>query len=305
MIATPAEDHARITERVLALFKLLGVPVSLDKLVRPTTKLEYLGTSIDSVKGICEVTQAKLNKAITLLKRCRGWSVPYKQLESLVGLLQYITNVVRPGKAFLGRLRDSLYKATNFNTVTLGPVGRQDAEWWLKFLPSWPGTTYLAPPVEDASNTVNMVTDASLVAMGAVFGRQWTQFKWDDKWLKLAFVETALSMPCLEVGAILIGLRTWASLMEGKQVVVFSDCEPAIEAIRWGYSPKKNILALIRDITSILIRFSIHLRFIHVPTKANVVADGLSRLDHLQVLADHPWLDRHPVLPQLVDPGTS
>ena len=86
-------------------------------------------------RGRCEVAAEKQKRLLTALRGVMDRRrVPPKKLESAVGLLQFVTNVVRPGKAFIARLRDSMKNATS-TVATLGPVGRADMKWWLETLP--------------------------------------------------------------------------------------------------------------------------------------------------------------------------
>ncbi len=113
LIAVPTgEDAEAVRDRVLALFAYLGVPVSIKKLIGPTTRLEFLGVQVDSMKRLCEVAPAKQAELIRSLRKFHhSWTVSLKLLESTVGLLQFVTGVVRPGKAFIARLRHSMYTA--------------------------------------------------------------------------------------------------------------------------------------------------------------------------------------------------
>ena len=65
----------------------IGIPIKVDKTVYPTTTLTFLGLEID--------TFTKKRKKVTL-----------KELQSLIGLLNFACAVVKTGRAFLRRLID-------------------------------------------------------------------------------------------------------------------------------------------------------------------------------------------------------
>jgi hypothetical protein len=172
----PGQDPEWIKTRVLLLMAYLGIPVSLHKLVGPSTRLEYLGIVVDTMTRFCEISPAKRASLLTNLRRIHKWEVKLKLLESTVGLLQFVTGVIRPGKAFIGRLRETMYKALNGTKrrqassamVKLGPVGKDDVKWWLRFLPAWPGRSYLPPVCEDISNSCSIVSDAWVQCLAKV-----------------------------------------------------------------------------------------------------------------------------------------
>jgi hypothetical protein len=293
----PGKDAHRVVKRTLALFAFLGVTVSTNKLVGPATRLEYLGVTIDTIERISQVEDKKRKKLIAALRQMRSsWNVPYKRLESVIGLLQFVTNVVRPGKAFIGRLRDSLYKAES-HMVQLGPVGKADIEWWLHFLPKWPGLTYIPDPVETVSNSVALVTDACKEGFGAALGQKWLHGPWPEEWLEKAWVEKDLSMPYLELGAIWVAARSWTDLFRGKKVVIHCDCMPVVQAIRSSYSAKPAMLTLIRNLVALAICTPFTFRIIHISTNANSLADKLSRDLLQEARSEFPWLEKEPTAP--------
>jgi hypothetical protein len=297
MLAIPQGwDPERVLARALAIFDLLGVPISIGKLVGPTTQLEFLGIAVDSVQRICQVAPAKRKKLIGQLQIFAKCSkVAVKRLESVVGLLQFVTNVVRPGKAFIARLRDSLRRASG-PMVSLGPVGKADAQWWLKYLPTWPGRSYLRPATEGQSNTTNISTDACREGMAAVFGTRWCQSRWSEAWIKRATREKTVSMPFLELAAVVIGVRTWASDLAAKTVVVYCDCEPVVLAASRGYSPQAGMMGLLRDLAALAMTHMIRFRFVHIASETNHVADLLSRFNTQEALDMYSWLDRAPAI---------
>jgi hypothetical protein len=297
MLAVPQGwDAQRVLARALAIFDLLGVPISTGKLVGPTTQLEFLGIAVDSDERICQVAPAKRKRLIGQLQifaRCS--KVAVKRLESVVGLLQFVTNVVRPGKAFIARLRDSLRRAAG-PMVSLGPVGKADAQWWLKYLPTWPGRSYLRPATEGQSNTANISTDACRDGMAAVMGTRWCQNRWDEAWIKRATREKTVSMPFLELAAVVIAVRTWALELSAKTVVVYCDCEPVVLAASRGYSPQAGMMGLLRDLAALAMTHMIRLRFVHISSETNHVADLLSRFNIQEALDTYSWLDQVPAV---------
>jgi hypothetical protein len=290
-------DPQKVLRRALAIFDRLGVPISANKLVGPATRLEFLGIVVDSDQRICQVAPAKKKKLIGQLQVFAKRSVvPVKRLESVVGLLQFVTNVVRPGKAFIARLRDSLRRATG-PMVALGPVGRADALWWLAYLPEWPGRSYLRPASEDRRNTTSITTDACQDGMAAVMGSKWCHAKWGEGWLRRATRDKAVSMPFLELASVVIAIRTWATHMTAKTVVVYCDCEPVVLAATRGYSQQAGMMELLRELAALSMSNMMRLRFVHISSETNHVADLLSRNNLQEAQELYSWLDQVPMEP--------
>ena len=87
------------------LLNSLRVETSKDKIVPPTTQLEFLGITFNSNTMTMEISQEKLRE---IKQELQSWllttAVRRRDVESLVGKLQFIAKCVRAGRIFLGRL---------------------------------------------------------------------------------------------------------------------------------------------------------------------------------------------------------
>ena len=84
----------------------LGVPIANHKRDGPTTCLTFLGIEVDTVAGELRLPAVKLQCLRTLLPRR---SCTQQELESIIGLLNHASKVVRSGRAFLRRMLDLLH----------------------------------------------------------------------------------------------------------------------------------------------------------------------------------------------------
>ena len=108
LFITPTKDKC---ERDLANFILmctyLGVSLAPEKTTGPATVLQFAGITLDSVHMEARLPEAKLQKCRNLLTDSPARrSVRLRELQSLIGLLNFTCFVVVPGRAFLRRLID-------------------------------------------------------------------------------------------------------------------------------------------------------------------------------------------------------
>ena len=103
-----------------------------------------------------------------------------RELESLVGILQHATKVVRPGRRFVRRLiqvMSSIKGRDHF--VRLGADVRSDLMWWQHFVESWNGTGIL--PNREMEQ-IDLFMDASgKWGCAGVWDTKWFQWKWSEK----------------------------------------------------------------------------------------------------------------------------
>lgn len=91
----------------------IGVPLAEDKTVGPTTCLTFLGLEIDTIEMLVRVPHPKCVELQNLLKQLSPLKkVTLKQLQSVLGKLNFFTRAIRPGRAFVRRLYDATIGVT-------------------------------------------------------------------------------------------------------------------------------------------------------------------------------------------------
>ena len=89
----------------ISSFQHLGVPLAHEKTVGPDTVLQFAGITFDSVRREARLPDEKLQKCRMLLHNFyTRRTVRLKELQSLIGLLNFTCQVIVPGRAFLRRL---------------------------------------------------------------------------------------------------------------------------------------------------------------------------------------------------------
>ncbi|KAJ7331886.1 hypothetical protein JRQ81_014066 [Phrynocephalus forsythii] len=113
----------------------LGVPLAQEKTEGPTERLTYLGIEIDTIRGISrlpsEKVQALRDTLESLLKKRK---CTLKELQSLLGHLNFTCRVVTPGRAFCARFAWATagIKAPHHH-IRLTKGMKLDLQVWLEF----------------------------------------------------------------------------------------------------------------------------------------------------------------------------
>ena len=90
-----------------SMCEFLGVPIAHEKTLGPHTTLQFAGIELDSLRQEVRLPSEKIHKCRTLLHQfAQKRSVTLRELQSLIGLLNFCCSVVTPGRTFLRRLRD-------------------------------------------------------------------------------------------------------------------------------------------------------------------------------------------------------
>ena len=89
----------------LDLLQELGLEISSKKLHPPDTKVVCLGILIDTIQRTTAIPVDKLDQ---IMQVCEQWSdkrdCTKNQLQSLLGLLLYVSKCVKPARYFLNRM---------------------------------------------------------------------------------------------------------------------------------------------------------------------------------------------------------
>ena len=111
--------------------------------------------------------------------------VKLKELQSLIGLLNFACSVITPGRAFLRRLIDLTCGATlQHHFIRLRQDTKEDLRVWLSFLSNFNGKSFFLDENWCNSTKLNWFTDASgSIGFGAIFGSEWRYGKWPNQWL--------------------------------------------------------------------------------------------------------------------------
>ncbi len=117
-----------------------------DKTEGPTTTITFLGIELDTVAQTMRLPSEKLGRLQWMIE---GWlgrqSCIKRDLQSLIGLLQHASSVVRPSRTFLRRIIALLSVAKRpHHRIRLNAGFRSDFQWWASFLPGWSGISMMA-----------------------------------------------------------------------------------------------------------------------------------------------------------------
>ena len=119
---------------------------------------------------------------ISQFPRCK--KVTLKELQSLLGLLNFACAVVKPGCASLKRLIDlTLGIRSAHHLIRLTSKAKADLRLWLSFLPKFNGKSFFLHDKWFNSHKLNLFTNASqALGFGAIFGTHWCYGRWPNEW---------------------------------------------------------------------------------------------------------------------------
>ena len=254
-------------------FTFMGVEHNLDTHLASVTddKWEYIQHELGSF-----LASAHVNSAVSV-----------KELESLVGLLSWTTDVVYFGRSFLRSAYTLLVKFTiterRWRKTLLSPRVVKDFEWWQSLLQLGNIATVSISKFRYRVPDEELWTDASSTGYGAVWGHRYTTGRWRAE---VALSSCGSSTAFIELCAVFFALELWGKAWRGKRIRIYCDNSSTVSI--WGNrtSATPRIHRVVERMVLRLIELGIEeVYLVWLPTETNVVADFLSRIqDLLRVL---------------------
>lgn len=253
--------------------RALGAPLADEKVEGPSTSLSFLGIELDTVLLMARLPPEKVAALQDLLRSWSGKRVCLRRdLESLLGHLHHAAKVVYPGRPFLRRLCDLLRRTRSQSRfIRLNRDTRADLAWWSVFLRDWNGTSFFTSPHWSHLSDLQVSTDAAgAVGYGAFLDGQWFSGRWLPSQL-------SASIAFKELFPIVLAAHVWGSSWRGLRVQFWCDNQGVADLISRRFCSDGPLGGLLRNLFLAAARHSFWVSAIHVPGRANSIADALSR----------------------------
>ena len=258
-------------EYLLQLLRDLGFSISWRKVVKPTTRLIFLGIELDTVRQCMSLPASKLvelQDLVTQFQKCVRASK--RQLQQLADKLNWACRVVYGGRTFLRRILDTMNLLVKPSAqCKLTPDFYADIQWWCDFLQTFNGKHLFL-----SQNRVEVATDACPMAARAVFSGDWLYNNFGCESPTLS----ALHINHKEALAVCLAAERWAPAWANRQVFVFCDNQAAVGMINKGSTSSPLVMQALRRLSWLSAVFNFRLKMQYLPGSLNVIADAVSRL---------------------------
>jgi hypothetical protein len=266
-----------------------SIPIKKSKTVLPTTVIQAHGIEVDSEAMQARLPQEKLDNARRMLTELAyKKKVTLKQLQSLLGTLNFACQVIRPGRPFLRRLID-LTKGVSrpFHHIRLDKAARADINAWLVFLRSYNGISLFPHNMWTESESIKLYSDASgSLGYASVFGSKWFAGCWTE-----SLVSTDITTK--ELFPIVLSLELWGHLLACHKIMFKTDNAAVAAIVNKQTCKDPRTMSLVRRLVIASMTHNILFRAKHISGVSNVIPDHLSRFRFQEARKLAPWLDTH------------
>ncbi|XP_078143999.1 uncharacterized protein LOC144542156 [Centroberyx gerrardi] len=278
LVVTPPASPPHLALTTLTkVFSELGVPLSEEKTSGPSTSIEFLGITLDSISFQASLPSEKIQRITLLLSnylladRCTK-----RQLLALLGHLNY---------AAVPSLR-----------VDLDDACKMEIRMWQHFLSSWNGISFFYDDFITQPEDIQLYTDAApSIGFGGYYGGRWFASAWPSEFKSLDSESRSPSSALHELYPIVIAAILCGHEWSRKSILIHSDNTAVVEILNKGRSRSPAIMQFLRRLTLISAQHQFILRAAHIPGHHNSIADSLSRFSFQKFRHLAPESDFHPI----------
>uniref|UniRef100_UPI003AAC1141 uncharacterized protein n=1 Tax=Centroberyx gerrardi TaxID=166262 RepID=UPI003AAC1141 len=299
LVVTPpaSPPHLGLTT-LTKVFSELGVPLSEEKTSGPSTSIEFLGITLDSISFQASLPSEKIQRITLLLSnylladRCTK-----RQLLALLGHLNYAIRIIPQAKSFLSNLLTKAAAVPSLHDrVDLDDACKMEMRMWQHFLSSWNGISFFYDDFITQPEDIQLYTDAApSIGFGGYYGGRWFASAWPSEFKSLDSESRSPSSALHELYPIVIAAILWGHEWSRKSILIHSDNTAVVEILNKGRSRSPAIMQFLRRLTLISAQHQFILRAAHIPGHHNSIADSLSRFSFQKFRHLAPESDFHPI----------
>ena len=280
--ATQGRAKAALTE-LQCIMTSLGVVEAKHKVHEPAQAMVWLGIHYDSLAMTMTIPEAKMVEVMTILGEWHGRTrATRKDLQRLLGLLQFVASVAPPVRVFSNRMLQDLRDTPLRGSHGLSLGFRKDLKFFLDLLPQFNGVRIIDK--QDLPYQGQIELDACLTGCGATIGKQFYA-----EVFPLSVQAVGHIIAHLELLNIVVALKVWGPQWRGKRVKVLCDNTNTCLALQTGRSRDDFIQHCVREVFLYAARYDVELVAVHRAGELLVRADALSRMHGSE--AHRRWVD--------------
>ena len=266
----------------------LGVQQAEHKICLPSQVMVWLGIRFDSLAMSMEIPRGKLDEIMACLGEWSGKTrATRREIQSLLGLLNFVASVAPPVRLFTNRMLDHLRETPPVGATSLSCQFKLDVSFFRELLPIFNGRKIMAKQILPYQHQVEL--DACLTGCGAIAGDQFYAAPFPP-----GVVKAGHTIAHLELLNIVVAVKVWRERWAGWAVQIFCDNMNSVFVLQSGHSRDLFMRECAREVFLHTAACDIELQICHRPGVKMIWADALSRehtgSEYAKFVRDDPHL---------------
>ena len=213
-----------------------------------------LGILFDTVNRTIYIPPDKLSEIVRV---CQDWSdkriVTKNELQSLLGLLLYISKCVKPARYFLNHMLQLLRDNCNKNSIVLTQEFFKDLSWFNTFHRSFNGVSFY----DIRPLNTRIYLDASLQGLAGCY----QNFVYS---IPLTRGFNDCNIVQLEMLNVVVALTVWAAMWANRCIHIYCDNHAVVDVLTYGGTRDPLLSTCARNVWFLTAMFNISLFVSHL-----------------------------------------
>ena len=257
-----------------SVLRKCGIEESEDKSCPPSKIMTFVGVLFNTETMTIEITSERLQEIrILIITWLTKEKASLKDIQSLLGKLNFVAACVRPARLFVSRMLTwlkALYKSEIGQHLIPNYV-KKDLLWWHKYLSQYNGVSMMI--LEEWSKPDEVFSSDSCLSGCGGF--------WQGNFFHAVFPKSVsdkkYNINILEILSVIICMKLWGSSFKGKRIQVYCDNSAVCSVINSGKAKCAILQDCLRELAFLSAIFECQIRTVYLNTKSNRIADHLSR----------------------------
>lgn len=274
-----------------------GVPIAEEKTIGPSPIITFLGLEINTLEMVIKIPQDKLNEVKSKLHEILGKKkVTLRELQSLVGSLNFCARAIPPARAFNRRFCDAMRGIAHpGHFIRVSSEMKEDVLMWLSFIEKFNGSNSFGIFDWLSNADIKLFTDSAgnpELGCGLYLSGRWTFFPWPSSWKHLDIMS---DITFLELVPIVLSVFIFGNELSNKKILFYTDNISLVSILNQKTSKSKRVMRLIRPFVLYTMLHNIQFKSIHIEGRLNRIADSISRKVFWKLKQLDPDIDEVPM----------
>ena len=271
--AEEADEAEKAFQALGTILQNSHITESSSKAAPPNEIETFLGILFNTKEMSLRITGERLEEIRHILSEWGDKEMAtLKELQSLLGKLNFAASTIRAGRIFVSRIITEITNRRDNSKQNLPDFIKKDIAWWKRFMEPFDGV-FLIPDYSWQAPGRVFTTDACLTGCGGWTADQCFHARFPD-WL---LEDRRVSINELETMAIVIGVKIWGDKIKNRNILVHCDNKPTVNIINKGRASNEFAQQCLRELCFVTANHNTVIKVVFKPGITNSKADWLSR----------------------------
>ena len=229
----------------------------------------FLGILFNTITMTLQITPKWLSEIKQIIKVWLGKDeAMLRELQSLLGKVNFAASMVRAGCIFVSRLINALKEFPEKGRHKISKEIWKDLEWWNQFMEQYDGVSIMLPKNLNTPDEVFSSESCGGYSNGEAFYAVFPDWLTNRK---------DVHINELELITFIVAVKLWSDNIQNKNVLTYCDNEVSVEVVNTGRARNQFAQACLWELCHVAAEVNAMIELVHISGDLNRISDCLLR----------------------------